>query len=155
VKMLAACLFVAAGIARAGSLLQEASPRAAARSNPLEGQDRARRAGAKLFDRQWRRRPWKSPAAPAKSSLRCSAWSIVLDPAQRIAQPWHAILRAFARTAAVADYYLAPDAAVAALLNCCCPGPSPLTPESGSQTSHWIHRPVRPRRTAYSAAPNW
>jgi mono/diheme cytochrome c family protein len=52
VKTLAACLFVAAGIARAGSLLQEAPPRATAVSNPLEKNERARRAGAKLFARE-------------------------------------------------------------------------------------------------------
>jgi mono/diheme cytochrome c family protein len=52
VKMLAACLFVAAGIAQAGSLVQEAPPRTAAMSNPLDGNERAQRAGAKLFARE-------------------------------------------------------------------------------------------------------
>lgn len=45
----AACLFLAVGFAGDGSLVGQAPPRAAAVSNPLEGQDRARRAGAKLF----------------------------------------------------------------------------------------------------------
>ena len=51
-KILAACLLVAAGIARAGSLLQEAPPRTVAMRNPLDGNERARRAGAKLFARE-------------------------------------------------------------------------------------------------------
>ena len=51
-KMLVACLLVAAGMAQAGSLVQETPPRVAAMSNPLEGQERARRAGAKLFARE-------------------------------------------------------------------------------------------------------
>lgn len=51
-KTLAAFLFVAAGIARAGSLLQQAPRRAAAMTNPLEGNERARLAGAKLFARE-------------------------------------------------------------------------------------------------------
>lgn len=50
-KMLAACL-LAVGIARAESLLQKAPPRAAAMTNPLEKNERARRAGAKLFARE-------------------------------------------------------------------------------------------------------
>jgi len=52
VKMLAACLLVAAGIAAGESLVQEAPPRVLAMSNPLEGNDRAQRAGAKLFARE-------------------------------------------------------------------------------------------------------
>ena len=51
-KTLAACLFLTSGIARAGSLLQEAPPRAAAMRNPLDGNAEARRAGAKLFARE-------------------------------------------------------------------------------------------------------
>ncbi len=51
-KLLGACLLVAVGCAQAGSLLQEAPRRAAGVSNPFEGQERARRAGAKLFARE-------------------------------------------------------------------------------------------------------
>ena len=51
-KKLTACLMMAAGIAIARSLIQDAPPRVAAISNPLEGQDRAQRAGAKLFARE-------------------------------------------------------------------------------------------------------
>lgn len=51
-KSLGACLLLAAGLAQAASLLQEAPPKTAAASNPLEGQEDARRAGAKLFARE-------------------------------------------------------------------------------------------------------
>ena len=51
-KILAACLFLAAGITQAGSLVQEAPPRTAAMSNPFDGDERAQRAGAKLFARE-------------------------------------------------------------------------------------------------------
>ena len=49
------CLFVAAGIvgaAAGGSLIQQAAARAAERRNPFEGNGQARRAGAKLYDRE-------------------------------------------------------------------------------------------------------
>jgi mono/diheme cytochrome c family protein len=51
-KILAASLLVAAGIAGAGSLVQEVPPRDVAITNPLDGNERARRAGAKLFARE-------------------------------------------------------------------------------------------------------
>ncbi|HSR07234.1 MAG TPA: c-type cytochrome [Bryobacteraceae bacterium] len=51
-KMLGAYLLAAVGFAKAASLLQEAPPRTASISNPLEGQENARRAGAKLFARE-------------------------------------------------------------------------------------------------------
>ena len=45
--------FVAAmAWARVGTLVQQAPPRAKALSNPFEGQQRAQRAGAKLFERE-------------------------------------------------------------------------------------------------------
>ena len=47
-----AFLFLAVGFAREGSLVHQAPPRTATMSNPLEGQERARRAGAKLFARE-------------------------------------------------------------------------------------------------------
>jgi mono/diheme cytochrome c family protein len=42
-------LIVAVAWARVGTLVQQAPPKARALSNPLEGQQRAQRAGAKLF----------------------------------------------------------------------------------------------------------
>jgi mono/diheme cytochrome c family protein len=42
----------AAAWARVGTLVQQAPPRAAALSNPFEGQQRAERAGRKLFARE-------------------------------------------------------------------------------------------------------
>jgi len=45
-------LVAAAVWARVGTLVQQAPPRAKASSNPLEGQQRAQRAGAKLFARE-------------------------------------------------------------------------------------------------------
>ena len=51
-KVLCACLLLSAAFAHAASLLQEAPPRTASMNNPLEGQERARRAGAKLFARE-------------------------------------------------------------------------------------------------------
>ncbi len=39
-------------LARVGSLVQQAPARASAMRNPMEGQERARRAGAKLFARE-------------------------------------------------------------------------------------------------------
>jgi mono/diheme cytochrome c family protein len=45
-------VFVAVGRAGDGSLLSQAPLSTAARRNPLEGQERARRAGAKLFARE-------------------------------------------------------------------------------------------------------
>ena len=47
-----ACLLLAIAWARGESLVHQAPARTAAMSNPLEGQDRARRAGAKLFARE-------------------------------------------------------------------------------------------------------
>jgi mono/diheme cytochrome c family protein len=46
------CLFVAGAWCQDGSLLQQAPPKVAARRNPMEGNERARRAGAKLFARE-------------------------------------------------------------------------------------------------------
>jgi mono/diheme cytochrome c family protein len=43
---------IATAGARVGTLVQQAPPRAKARSNPFEGQERAQRAGAKLFARE-------------------------------------------------------------------------------------------------------
>jgi len=105
--------------------------------------------------RKWRGRPREGSACQAKRSLRRCSRSIILGLAQRVAQPRHAILRAYARAAALADYYLAPGATVVMVLSCCCPGAGLLTPASGSRTSHWTHHSAPPRRTAYSAAPNW
>ncbi len=51
-KMLGACLLAAVGWAQAATLLQQAPARRAGVSNPLEGQENARRAGAKLFARE-------------------------------------------------------------------------------------------------------
>ena len=49
----AAVLLVAAPAgARVGTLVQQAPPKAKALSNPFEGRERARRAGAKLFARE-------------------------------------------------------------------------------------------------------
>ena len=45
-------LVAAVAWARVGTLIQQAPPRAKALSNPFEGQQRARRAGAKLFARE-------------------------------------------------------------------------------------------------------
>ncbi len=45
-----ACLTIA--LAQGETLLQQAPPKAAAMTNPLKGQERARRAGAKLFTRE-------------------------------------------------------------------------------------------------------
>ena len=45
-------LAAAVAWARVGTLVQQAPPRAQALSNPLEGQQRARRAGTKLFARE-------------------------------------------------------------------------------------------------------
>src|SRR5690348_9186626 len=98
----------------------------------------------------WRR---KSPAASAKRSLRGCARSIVLDLAQWSAAPWNAIFRAFARSAALADYYLVEGTAITVALSCCCPEPGLLTPESGSRINRWIRRLVRQRRTEYLADP--
>jgi mono/diheme cytochrome c family protein len=50
--ILVASLFLAVGLAREGSLIHQAPPGTAALSNPLRGQERARRAGAKLFARE-------------------------------------------------------------------------------------------------------
>ena len=44
-------LVAAAGV-RVGTLVQQAPPRAKALTNPFEGQERAQRAGAKLFARE-------------------------------------------------------------------------------------------------------
>jgi mono/diheme cytochrome c family protein len=49
---LAALALVATAAARVGTLVQQAPPGADARSNPFEGQERARRAGARLFARE-------------------------------------------------------------------------------------------------------
>ena len=46
------CFFVAVALARGESLVHRAPPSTAAASNPLKGQERARRAGAKLFARE-------------------------------------------------------------------------------------------------------
>jgi len=46
------CLFLAVTWARGESLVDRAPARTTAMSNPFEGQDRARRAGAKLFARE-------------------------------------------------------------------------------------------------------
>jgi mono/diheme cytochrome c family protein len=51
-KMLGAFLLAAVGLAREGSLIQQAPAETAASGNPLAGQERARRAGAKLFARE-------------------------------------------------------------------------------------------------------
>ena len=51
-KLLGACLLLSAAFAHAGSLLQDAPPRTGSVSNPLEGHERALRAGAKLFARE-------------------------------------------------------------------------------------------------------
>jgi mono/diheme cytochrome c family protein len=51
-KILSSCVLLAVGFARAASLVQEAPPHTASMSNPLEGQENARRAGAKLFARE-------------------------------------------------------------------------------------------------------
>ena len=45
-------LVATAAWARVGTLVQQAPPRAKALSNPFEGQQRAQRAGAKLFARE-------------------------------------------------------------------------------------------------------
>lgn len=45
-------LAASAAWARVGTLVQQAPPRAKALSNPFEGQQRAQRAGAKLFARE-------------------------------------------------------------------------------------------------------
>jgi mono/diheme cytochrome c family protein len=45
-------LAAAAAWARVGTLVQQAPPRGKALSNPFEGQERARRAGVKLFARE-------------------------------------------------------------------------------------------------------
>jgi mono/diheme cytochrome c family protein len=52
VTRLTACLLVATGIVQAACLVQEAPPRVLAMTNPLDGNDRAQRAGAKLFARE-------------------------------------------------------------------------------------------------------
>jgi mono/diheme cytochrome c family protein len=52
VSVAGSCFFVAVVWARVGSLVQQAPPRTANMSNPLEGQEQARRAGAKLFARE-------------------------------------------------------------------------------------------------------
>jgi mono/diheme cytochrome c family protein len=46
------CLAVAIALARVGSLVQQAPPKMATISNPLEGNVDARRAGAKLYARE-------------------------------------------------------------------------------------------------------
>ena len=51
-KMLSVCLLLGVGFARAASLVQEAPRRTTSMNNPLEGQERAQRAGAKLFARE-------------------------------------------------------------------------------------------------------
>ena len=48
--ILAACLAIAG--AKGESLIQQAPPKAAAQTNPLQGREPARRAGAKLFARE-------------------------------------------------------------------------------------------------------
>ena len=50
--MLGACLLLAITWARADDLMEHAQRVAAATSNPLDGQERAQRAGAKLFARE-------------------------------------------------------------------------------------------------------
>jgi len=50
--LIALVSIVAAAWARVGTLVQQAPPRAKLLSNPFEGQDPARRAGAKLFARE-------------------------------------------------------------------------------------------------------
>ena len=52
VSVALSCVFVAVAVARSGSLVQQAPATTASVSNPLGGQDRARRAGAKLFARE-------------------------------------------------------------------------------------------------------
>ncbi|MDP9112553.1 MAG: cytochrome c [Acidobacteriota bacterium] len=51
-KLLGAGLLALSGFVQAASLVQEAPPRTASIGNPYEGQDSARRAGAKLFARE-------------------------------------------------------------------------------------------------------
>ncbi len=51
-RMCGACLLLTIACARGEDLMEHAQRVAAAMSNPLEGQDRARRAGAKLFARE-------------------------------------------------------------------------------------------------------
>lgn len=48
----AALISAAPQVAQCGSLLQDAASRAKERSNPLDGQERARLAGAKLYRRE-------------------------------------------------------------------------------------------------------
>lgn len=50
--ILTSAILVATVSARVGTLVQQAPPNALLLRNPLEGQDRARRAGAKLFARE-------------------------------------------------------------------------------------------------------
>jgi len=50
--LLSSCVFVTCAWCQELSLVKPAPPKAAAKRNPLEGDDRARRAGAKLFARE-------------------------------------------------------------------------------------------------------
>jgi mono/diheme cytochrome c family protein len=50
--ILLSTLVLTVGWARAGSLVKQAPPKTSTLSNPLEGRERAQRAGAKLFGRE-------------------------------------------------------------------------------------------------------
>jgi mono/diheme cytochrome c family protein len=51
-QVLVTCLLCAAGSANCGDFVQQAPARAASVTNPLEGNENARRAGAKLYGRE-------------------------------------------------------------------------------------------------------
>jgi len=51
-RLLVLSAVAATALARVGTLVQQAPPRAKVLSNPFEGQQRAQRAGAKLFARE-------------------------------------------------------------------------------------------------------
>jgi mono/diheme cytochrome c family protein len=52
IPAIVSCFFLVAACARVGSLVQHVPPRTATMKNPLQGQEQARRAGAKLFARE-------------------------------------------------------------------------------------------------------
>jgi mono/diheme cytochrome c family protein len=52
IPAIVSCLFLVAAWARVGSLVQQVPTRTVTRKNPLNGQEKARQAGAKLFARE-------------------------------------------------------------------------------------------------------
>ena len=107
-----ASFVLAIGWAAGGCLLQQAPAKTATMTNPLEGSEQARLAGAKLYARECascrtgRRGSWKGAEAQPARRLQRSAWNPFLGLAKRVSTPRHALVRASARAATLADRLL-------------------------------------------------